>query len=554
MKPLIYLEIRQIINSIKYATRSPKRLIPLLLMGAWICSWLIQGTAFVSGDIKPRHTDLGLIQHLPVETIEAIIFIVLSIGSMMVMYNAFSSGTMVFSLAHIDFLFPTPVSRRHVLLLQLFKDYIKYGFYVTFLFLVIGAPMYSGLGVALFPWGLLSITAVTALLLTVVNLSHTIYIVFTFGFERLRQAGILIKIALGIGPVTAVGFGIYQYIQTGSSYASILWATNSPVVSFVFAPARWCATLLLAPLLGVTAEEWFHFVCLWLLAGASFALLMSRRENIYEPSLGISTRFALRRQRMRFGDFAGARVDALKEKGTRHLGGLDIPPFGAGATALLWKSLVVRYRVSRSQVALMLIVPVLVIFVIKHTIADQITDMLPYAPAVLLYVVWLLSLTAPTEMRNELKQANILKSMPIAAWKVMLAQTVNSVIYLTAGVLVFSGAMWWIIPETRGPVLLSCIIGAPFLGFANISLTAIPGVLYPQNRDVAQNYISGLLSFFLVSLAVIPSVVLGVLCLIFFRTSYYTAALIISAANIAVGAAGVTISGLIFRRYDPTGD
>ncbi|MEN6356378.1 MAG: putative ABC exporter domain-containing protein [Armatimonadota bacterium] len=552
MRPLLYLELRQFVNSIKNSIRSPKRLIPFLLMAAYVVSMMIQGLVVFSSGVRPRQPDFDALQAIQPEVVEAILFIVLSVGCMMVIYNSFSSGALIFSIAHIDFLFPTPVSRRHVLLIQLIKDYLKNGFYVTFLYFIIGGPVYQALGVRMMPLGLVSIVGLTVLLVTVINIAHTINIIFTFGFEKLRQAGLIIKVILFVGPISAIAYGLFQYFATGSSYASILWATNSPVISFFFAPVRWCTALLLAPLTGMTSEEWRLFVQLWALAIGSFALLMSRKENIYEPSLGISARMARRKLAMRQGDFAGVRMAALREKGTKRLSGLDIPPFGAGATALLWKSLLLRYRVSKSQLGMMLVVPVVMVYIIRQVASGQIGEILPYLPVVLLYVVWLLSLMAPNEVRTELKHANILKSMPIAAWKIMLAQTVNSVIYLTAGVLVFSAAMWAIIPQTRGETLLACALGAPFLGFANVSLTNISGLAYPDARDTAQNYISGLFSFLLVSIAVLPTIVLALICIYVFKTSYYTAAITTSIGNLALGAAGVAVSGLIFRRFDPT--
>jgi hypothetical protein len=422
-------------------------------MVAYFISIAIQGLVMYSGGVRPRGPDFRALQVVPAENLEPILFIMLSIGSVVVIYNAFSSGTLIFSIAHIDFLFPTPIGRKKVLLVQLLRDYIKYGFYVTFLFFVVGGPVYGSLGVRMLPWGFVSIAGLMALLLMVVNISHTVNIVFTFGYERFKQAGFIIKAVLFIGPISAFAYGVFQYVSTGSSYASVLWAVNSPVVNFVFAPARWCATLLLAPLYDLVSDDWRHLAYLCVFAAASFALLMSRKENIYEPSLGISAAMARRRQAMRQGDLTGVRMDALRAKGTKRVSGLGIPPFGAGASALLWKSLLLRYRVSRGQLGIMLLAPVIIVFIIRQSTVGRVEYVLPYLPAVLLYVVWILSMMAPTELRAELKQANIVKSMPIAAWKVMLAQAVNSVIYLSAGVLVFSAAMWAIIPETRGQVL-----------------------------------------------------------------------------------------------------
>lgn len=41
MRPLIYLEIRQLINGIKSVTRSPKRLIPTVIILVWVGAALI---------------------------------------------------------------------------------------------------------------------------------------------------------------------------------------------------------------------------------------------------------------------------------------------------------------------------------------------------------------------------------------------------------------------------------------------------------------------------------------------------------------------------------
>jgi hypothetical protein len=208
-------------------------------MIAYVVSILIQGLVMYSGGVAPRQPNFGALQAINLDIIEMLLFVVLSVGCVIMIYNAFSSGALIFSIAHIDFLFPTPISRKQVLLIQLIKDYIKYGVYVTFLYFIIGGPVYGALGVRMMPWGLISIAGLTAMLMTVVNIAHTVNIIFTFGFERLKQAGLIIKTLLVIGPIAAVTYGIYQYFITGSSYASVLWALNSPVMNFVFAPARW---------------------------------------------------------------------------------------------------------------------------------------------------------------------------------------------------------------------------------------------------------------------------------------------------------------------------
>lgn len=555
MRALLYLELRQLVNSIRNTTRSPKRLIPMLIMAAWIFSWLLQNILFLTGTPVPQPSGPNVneaIRQLPIEMIHAGVFLLLSFGSMVVVFQGFSSGLLIFSIAHIDFLFPTPVSRRKVLAVKLLKDYLKYGMWTAFFFLFVGLPALGSLNVSFWPSGLCGIAGVTALLLLVVNVAHTINLVFTFGFERLRQAGAVIKSVLVAALASAVIFGLYQYSATGDSYASILWAADSPFVKFVFAPAQWCSTLILAPIVGVVREDLAHLGYLWLLAVGSFVLLMSRKENVYEPSLGISVKFAKRRQAIRSGDYAGIRMDEMLERGATSPTGFSIPPFGRGAVALVWKNVLSKFRVSRSQFAVMIVLPALVVFLIRRFIDEP--PVLSNLPFLLLYMAYVLSMMAQQEVRSELKYANILKPMPIAGWKVMLVQSLTASLYLGAGVLAFGASMRLLAPETRSELLVLCIVTAPFLGFATISTTMIPSLLYPDARDSAQNYICNMVGFLLISIATIPTIVLGIVLLAVAEVPYLYAVALICAANVIVGAAAVSISGSLFRRFDPTSE
>ncbi len=552
MRPLLYLEFRQAINSIKNTARSPKRLIPALLLGCWFLCAVMQSAVLMSGAPRPPRADLMLLAHVPEAQIELGLFLLLSIGSILVMYNGFNSGLMIFSVAHIDFMFPTPISRRSVLLVKLIKDYGKYSLYIILAYVILGSIMFTPLKVSTFPLGLVGIAAVLALLVLVVNISHTINIVFTFGYERLKQSGLFIRALLIAAPACVVLAAVYQYITTGDSYLSLMWAGNSPVVNIVFAPASWCAGLVLSPLKGVLSDDWLHLILLWLLAGGSMVLLMSRKENVYEPSLGISVKYARTRMAMRSGDYTDIRLEALRKKGNMRANGFSMQPFGRGAVAFVWKNLLLRYRVSRGQLLFMLIAPLVIVYMVSHFIDDS--DVLKYLPLLLLYMMGLLSLTLQAEVRADLRHANIIKSTPVAAWKVMLAQTVSGVIYLSVGIVVFAVYMWALVPQTRGEMLLACLIGAPFLGFCTLPAMIIPSLLYPDTRDMMQNHFCGVVGFLLTALAAAPTVVLGAFFWFVIKIPVYTILTVICAANVIIGAAGISIAGAMFRKFDPTSE
>jgi hypothetical protein len=555
LKPLLYLEFRQFVNSLKNTLRSPKRLIPALMIGAGVFSWFLQTALMVSGASRPGHMPMGLLGMNATsirEMIRAGSFLFLCFGTLVIVFQAFSTGSLVFSLAHIDFLFPTPISRRSVLLIKLLRDYLKYTLWVAFFVTFTGAPVMLALNGSLYPRGLVSIAAFTAYVLFVINMAHTVNIVFTFGFERLKQAGKIIKLVLGLALASGILVGVSQFATTGDSYFSVLGAAKSPVIKTIFAPAYWCSKLVVAPLPHTGEIDFGQLALLWALAIGSFGLLMSRKENIYEPSLGVSVRTTRLRQAMRSGDATAVRVQMLQEKGTKRAGLLVIPPFGRGAAALLWKNLLIRYRMSWVQLLLVLVLPAVVVIAVQRTVAgDEILQNLPF---VLIYMAFLMSITVQPQVRAELKHANILKSMPISAWKVMLVQTLNGSLYLSAGILVFAASIWAFVPAARTDLLAVCAIGSVFLGFACVSATIIPALLYPDTRDQAQNFFCNLTGIMLISVASVPTIVLGVVLVVLVGMSHYAALIPICAVNAILGAAGVSISGAIFRRFDPTGE
>lgn len=561
MKPLLYLEIRQFLNALKNTTRSPKRLVVALIIGACFFSWFLNMALLVTGTSHVQSSGFSGLLERHAEIFRVGAFLLLCFGSLAVVYQAFSSGSLVFSMAHIDFLFPTPIPRKSVLLVKLLKDYLRYTFWIAFLVTCMGLPTTTAAKLSFLPYGLVSIAALTAYMLFIVNVAHTVNIVFTFGYDRLRQTDRIIKLTLALVAACVLVVGVFQYVHSGGDcYLTIHRATGSPVIRAIFLPADWCATLTVAPLMPPAETDLTHLGLLWVLAAASFALLMSRRENIYEPSLGITAKVTKMRQAMRAGDTTAIRVEMMSEKGRKSAGMLVIPPFGRGAVALFWKGLLTRYRMSVGQLIAMLVLPALLCYMLGNF--SPINDILKYLPVILVYLSFVFSITVQPQVRSELKYANILKAMPIASWKVMLVQSVSGAGYLSLGILMFAAAMWLFIPETRNDVLRASIIISPFLGFSCISAAVIPALMYPDTRDSAQNFFCNLIGFALIIVASVPSIVLGSL-LVWLTCSLSPngnpdvplwIVVPLCLVNVLIGAAGVAISGAIFRKFDPTSE
>ncbi len=552
MKPLLYLEYRLFVNSIKNTLRSPVRLIPALLVAAFVIAWIMQTAILLASAPRPNMLvwkTLGPALHLE-GLVQSATFLLLSFGTVVILFHAFSTGSLIFSLAHIDFLFPTPIPRRSVLLLKLFRDYLRYTLWIVLFVVFTGAPAMQALGGSLYPYGFVSVAALAAYLLFVLNVTHTVNIVFTFGFERFKQLSVIVKSLLILVAASAVIVGIWHFAWTGSADFSLRDAAASPIIRTVFAPAHWCSSLILSPFTAMNAEKvrFDQLILLWLLAAGSFFMLISRKENIYEPSLGVSVKAARMKQAMISGDSTAIRVQNLQEKGTTRSKLLLIRPFGKGATALLWKNLLMRYRMSWGQLLLLVVLPIGVIFAVSRVDAVEILQNLPF---ILIYLSFLMSITVQPQIRAELKHANILKAMPISAYKVMLMQILTGTIYLASGTLAFAISMWALVPAARTDLLPACTIASIFLGFPCVAATSIPALLYPDSRDQAQNFFCNIMGMALIAVALAPTVVLGVVLGVLLEMSAYTVIAPVCVVNFIVGMAAVAVAGAIFQKLNP---
>lgn len=550
MKPLIYLELRQLANSIKNLARSPKRLIPAVIIGAWLISAVIQNLLIASGLSQPMMPSVHTLRALPVDAMWSGIFLLLSVTSGLVIYSALSEGLLVFAPSHIDFLFPTPINRRNVLAFKLLRDYVKYAVLAAIFFMALGSPLYGSLRIPPYPTIILSWLGSFFLIVFVMNVTHTLNIVGTFGAHRLRFASRLVKFGmLGIAGIIIAAAAVH-FSRTGQAFPSFIAATRNGLATVLLSPIAWCTDLILAPITGVVYETWGELLWLFVLASGSTVVLLSRPENIYEPSLGISMRMARVRAAMRVGDVVTARIQAGGWRGRHTYLAPPIPPFGRGASALLWKNLVVRIRTLRWGVAMILVLPLGA--AAAAALVNQ-TIILRLAPLAIPYCVWLLALTSQQEMRGELRQANIVKAMPVSSFRIIAAEVFYHWLMILVVVLVAALSIWLFIPQTDPDMLSLTVVISLALGFTCVAAVSIPVLLYPDSRDKMQEVITHLVSFVLASIVILPSLLVAV-AFVLLRANLALTACVVVALNGALAWSALAIAGALFGRFDPTAD
>lgn len=552
MKPLIYLEFRQFLNAVRNASRSPKRLIPLIIIVGLFGSSLLQNiVSVVSGQNKPMLPGYGL-HLLPVDLMWSGVFLLIFLTSGIMVYSALKDGMLIFAPADIDFLFSAPIKRRSVLAIKLLRDYIKYAAISAITVAYLGTSIYGALNVSPYPSIFLSWIGVFFFTVFITNVTHTLNIATTFGIQRLRFATILVKSVLALAALLVVVSVIVAYIREGNALAGLIAATRSTVSRIVFAPAAWCTDLVLAPVTDASLENEGRSRLLWLflLSAGSAAMLLARKENIYEPSLGISVRIAKMRAAMRTGGLTAARIEARRFQAGRSYAVSPIPPFGKGAAALLWKNLVTRIRALGWRLALLLLIP-LGVATVRTVVVDA--DVLRFSPLIMPYLIFYVVIIVQHDLRAELRQANILKAMPISGLKMVAAQ----VVYEWTLILVFTGiiaaSIWAFIPEADGDILSLATLGALSLGFLSVSAASIPALLYPASRDWVQEMISLAFTLFITGIAIVPAAVAATILLLV-SVDLWIVATVVVALNAALSCCALAIGGVLFRRFDPTSE
>ena len=551
MKPLLYLNLRLLANAVKLTLRTPKRLIPAILITLWFAIALLPSLLF-TGAAPPLPREL-----LPPEFAERVWAAAFALGvliSIFALYRAFSESLIVFGAADIDFTFPTPIPRATVMSLKLLRIYVKIALYSSvFIYFVIGPfreVAHGGLGFLPAAWlGAVLYGAFLVNVCTTVNL-----ITNARDGGRWWLAYVVRWAAYGIVLYAAAGAaGIY--LRTNDWAASLVGVVTQPVFVALMTPARWAADVVASPFIGATETFGLEFAALAALAALSCALVLARKENPYEPSLAVSARSAAVRSALRSGDWSRARVEALKRKAKVARPRFGIPPFGRGAWAVVWKNLVELTRGSARQLYFVLVVVAVVGFGMSRSLPHEITPVMAETFVVggLLYMLLLMSTVLAHSFRAHLKQVNILKPIPIPAWQVVAAEAAPVVAFYTVFAWAVIGITAVIVGVSQRSLLPLAVVAFPFVALGAVSWQAVIAVMYPNYDDVGQRFIGGLLSFLCVMLSLgLPCGPGAVLWMLGAGTIITAAGVIVTASVVAL--AGFAAGGLLYARHDPTSE
>jgi hypothetical protein len=488
MRAIALLSWWQVRNSLRTLVTDPKKAIPALVFAVIIAVQLF-AYASIGGGHGARGVSplLKIVRDNAAES-HAIIFGLFALGSLMMLANGFSGKVLVFPLADIDYLFPSPVSRRTVLAWRLPGIMAQKGWsalalvYVAYAVLR-GSESASVAGWILFLGSLLWMAAYT-------NLAIAAEVVFGLGKAKVARRvieGLMLLIA------ASAAFMIWRYGLTG-----ITALERNAVFAVLFYPCRLLADAMLAALSGSGAGS-----AMWQLAlfyVLTLALVLTRHENYYEATLEVSERVATVRKAMREGNafaafslFRSGRDKPAKDFDRAYA----LKPFGRGAMAVLWAHLTALAKRPWVHFA----AP----FAMGLAFALGAMLWQPEAAPIIVgiaagYVIYIGQVIAGrATFRTSVQRVPLMRPLPIAPIKIVATEVAPPVLQ---GTLAAWGAALPLLAGNDAARLVSglLLLAAPPVMACALLLTGAVTFWYPDASDKTAQLLSGLVMMVLLAL------------------------------------------------------
>jgi hypothetical protein len=479
-------------------------------------------------------------------------------------------AALTFTEAEVAFLFPAPMTRRHLIHYKLVRSQL--GIFFSSLFLTLISRRFGGnVWIHALGWWLI----LSTLNLHFLGCSFARTMLLDHGISnRLRR---LLVFGLAVAMAGAVWVWAKRTLpapdsaDTANLNAILDYAqrvlTAGPALYLLY-PFR----LVVRPFLAPGAAAFFGA-----LAPALLLFLLHYVWVVYsdvafeEASVEASQKLATRIAAVRAGNWQGAKKN---QKAKRPW--FKLAATGPSATALLWKNLIGVGQVLSVRLWIVLIIVVAVGVGLGNGRTGQ---NLSFVAAILVATALGYSLLLGPQLlrldfRQDLLLADLLKTFPLRGWQIALGEILAPVVVLAACqwllLLVGAGLVFYL-PGKQEALFLAITLGAAFLlPVLDVLVLLIPNaavLLFPSwiqaGKDsprgietTGQRLIFALGQLLVLSLALLPAAIafIGVFFLMKLALGYAAAvpfAALVAAIILAVEAGfGVMLLGKLFERFD----
>ncbi len=501
---LLRLSMWQLVNAVRHALRDPRHWVPALLVGVFFA---FQLRFFVTNGV-PLPPEFVSILRAHLDTVEACVFLVLSLTALSYINQGLTGGVLSFSPPDTAFLFPSPLGRRAVLLAKLPSALgpllLTVGgeawAFRSFVWLPLGGEIGAHGG------GLAAVAAAALCVGGWLNLAVAIELIFGIGsharWQKTLNAGVFLLV------------GIIAFAGWKHGLAGLSALTQGGPLTWLFWPCRVAAQMVMAPLTGAHTSLWtWPLLTAWY--GVTLMLLFARRDNYYEAAARGTALLQKRRAAQRAGRLFGASAD--QDKPTRTNGKpYSLPPFGTGGMALLWAHLAAAAKRPLQSFAAPLAGGIVAAFACvwaAHAAFnvppgmdtdDDLSVAFLVQMGVGVYLYAFVFTVGLSHYQHSLQRQTLIRPLPLPAWQVAASETgaralLNS---LPAWTLALTLAL--LHPPGWAALFLPLFVTLPFFIFClNLILLRV-ALWYPSTSDRVQMFTASLVQFLMLGLLLLP--------------------------------------------------
>ena len=448
-----------------------------------------------------------------------------------------NTGSITFSLAEVEFLFPGPFSRRQLLAYKLLLGAL--------------APLGNAILIPIFLWRFAIWTPAVMLgfWLTFVFVQMT-SLLFTLvvdwlseRFTRWRTIGLAVLAVL-------VLFSFWQ--------AGVLEAEGTPLERIAALESAWPVQVILAPFAAfshvaraTTAAQLALWSAVALAINAATVLLIFRMDaNFLQASLAASQkRYAWLERAKR-----GGGIPALSQRSNPRFGLRPFPRV-AGAGPIAWRQLL---ELMRNSGRLLYVLPAILAMLAPVLLVGRHGSEFS-AIGMMVMVGFMMSMMMPMGLRTDLLHIEVFKSLPITSGAIVWGSITSAVFYPTVVQVVAVAVLSAIGGEWTSASTLAVCFAMP-LNLLLVSADSILVLLYPSTRQfVPGDFQLGMRLMFTylakILLVAVAAGVAGALVLIVYWILGESHVVMATAAWVTLmieGALAMTAASLLFERFDPS--
>lgn len=558
MRPLWFLTSRSLVNGLRRALTSPKRLITTAVIIIYYV-WVVIRPMMSRGGVPGAAGMPGLrqIDFPALGVIDAVVFALFAGLSLILALSLFGYRAS-FKPADVDILFPTPVRPRTVLLFRIVRDYL--GTLIVPIFFL--ALSWQPLGLsAIFrkvPHPETAGYAIRALWLGFILVSMgwvcmgyalSLYVNRNDANSDRRKRTIAASLITAF--VLVVAYVVLQItrLQSFSEFAALTQHGWLRAFFFTATPATW---IVMGPLNGSWAESAIGAGLLILLAVAALRLALAQAEWMYDQAAVRGFGSETMRKLQRSGDWTGIAAEAARQgkSKARRAGwyqGLRTPGF----RALIWKDLLIQWRTVAGKILLFFIVSLFFVAMpfyagvrSRHSIAIMIMIATGFATFM---AAMMASQSGFTEL---LRRVDLQKPLPFSAQTIVASEIIAKSLPPLLIPIFACGIATFLLPASWN-ALLSGVVFFPTLAIVICAVVCVIALLFPEIDDPSQRGFRGLMTLLGLVVVGTPG------ALIFLGVGYLTkspfwGSIPGAAVNLGVVVGISIVAGSLYAAFNPS--